>query len=772
MPVKVGGAFHPKLIFLTGKDKGLVLVGSHNMTLSGFGFNREMTNLVRIDGRADAEGVSLAQDVWAEIEYWLSHFTSDVPDQIRLMVRRVREFAPWMQSAARKDGRVRLLAGRPNSASLWSQFANSIGGDVDSVSLTGAFFDRELNFVRQVANDLRPKRLTIAVDPNTVQISPNARTLIDISLVSAKALGVDEESDLESSRYLHAKGIFVQQEDGQAIFASGSANPSAPAWLSPNLRSNVELMLAYYGDQAHSAAEATGFASIAGMPFLCEEDWLAIRENAETQTEAEPPSHRSGVAVVEDFRVLLDRNLLSELLEPKFILFSPEGITLGQSTQPRPQDELVIVEFPEADLLAASALNVVVDDRLVLKLLLHHCKEVEEQSRSGTQRRFKEALQSLESDSPNIEALIGCIEKIVFSEATEAKSVASVKASASGNTSEDGLTEPGGLAIDVEEMTGRRPKKRLNHNGDFGYLLDTLIYHLNLNRSAPTEHVDLMGRSEEEQVGADDDQDEESYVSRKQEEILTACHAKVKTLIYRMTAQLKAFVKGEQPLEQVLVRLLAVLAVLRELRKCDGRVTWVEKGKTTVPEEVRSKLLNEIMFSLFEGEQSLLHLEGLGEEIQSSDDVARLKGLLLWLAWDCRLAMDLRKQFNESQESLNSRLERNAMVLALAQMAHSEDVVLEEAEESIGGFSSSDKSWLRNIDSLSQWCLAVRKNSSKNTWPEGAEPGDVALSRNIKSWDLRIVATSTPSRLSLIKLSKDNTSLRFKPTHLDIARLI
>src|SRR3954451_18157227 len=42
LPVSVPGAFHPKLIFLTGKSKGAILVGSHNMTLAGFGFNREI----------------------------------------------------------------------------------------------------------------------------------------------------------------------------------------------------------------------------------------------------------------------------------------------------------------------------------------------------------------------------------------------------------------------------------------------------------------------------------------------------------------------------------------------------------------------------------------------------------------------------------------------------------------------------------------------------------------------------------------------------------
>ncbi|MES9881145.1 MAG: hypothetical protein ABW185_09715 [Sedimenticola sp.] len=54
-------------------------------------------------------------------------------------------------------------------------------------------------------------------------------------------------------------------------------------------------------------------------------------------------------------------------------------------------------------------------DELMLKLLLHHSRTIEEQARTGVQRRFKEALLSLETDTPNIGLLIECIDKIVFS---------------------------------------------------------------------------------------------------------------------------------------------------------------------------------------------------------------------------------------------------------------------------------------------------------------------------------------------------------------------
>lgn len=197
---------------------------------------------------------------------------------------------------------------------------------------------------------------------------------------------------------------------------------------------------------------------------------------------------------------------------------------------------------------------------------------------------------------------------------------------------------PETLAIDVSELKKRGSERRLNHSSDFAYLLDALIYHLQIREDRSLEERDKYGRNEEEQIGSDDDASDpvQQMTTAEQASLLSACHAKVGTLVRRMVLQLEAYSENRLSLQEVLVRLLGVLAVFRELRRCDGRVSWIEKGKTTVPEEQRMRLLHGIMFNLFErnpssGGASLLNLKPLGEEFQESDDLARLKGLVLWL---------------------------------------------------------------------------------------------------------------------------------------------
>ena len=56
VPMRTAGAFHPKVCLLVGPKKASVLIGSHNLTLSGFGYNREITNWIEVDGVRDVEG--------------------------------------------------------------------------------------------------------------------------------------------------------------------------------------------------------------------------------------------------------------------------------------------------------------------------------------------------------------------------------------------------------------------------------------------------------------------------------------------------------------------------------------------------------------------------------------------------------------------------------------------------------------------------------------------------------------------------------------------
>lgn len=772
LPVSVPGAFHPKLIFLTGKSKGAILVGSHNMTLAGFGFNREITNLVQIREK-DAAGITLAQDVWKEIEYWLNDFTVGIPDHVRSMIRRVKEFAPWLNGSPSADPKIRLLAGRPGGAPLWQQFTGLLEGETSQFSAGGAFFDQELNFLKRVKKDLQPDRITVAVDPKTVQMPVLAQALEGVTFVQAGRIGCDEKSD---EPYLHAKFVLAQQKEGMSVFASGSANPSRPAWLADDAGGNVELMLARIGDDALKTANSLGCGGIHTFPTLTQKNWEEISINQPQWESAPATGIRSGVALAEATRILFDLDLLKGFSDLTFAIIAADGSAISNSVDIAVDDRFAVLNFATSDIEKAIALQGFDASKLALNLVLHHAGMVEEQARSGTQRRLRDALASLDTDNPDISLLIQCIDKIVFDEDGPAAAGQPAKRSGSRNSQQPtGPDSVATLEIDVSEMRKGGKKQRLNHSSDFAYLLDALIYHLRLHEDKSREELDRFGRTEEEQIGADDDPNAEvALTPDKQAELLVACHSKVRTVVNRMISQLKAYAERKVALTKILIRLLGVLAVLRELRSCDGRAAWIEKGKTAVPKDQRLRLLEAVMLNIFEREpstSSLLSLEALGEEFSESDDVARLKGLLLWLAWDCGLTLNLHKPFRESPEAWEQRLKRNAMIVALAQVVLSDETVIDEARESIGSFTTGELDWLRDIRRLADSFATLRADKGALRRGELAEAGDIAFHMTAEDWIVRMVAGRNGGKISLVVLKENKPRLTYLADHLAVASL-
>jgi hypothetical protein len=767
MPVRVPGKFHPKLIFLAGKKRGLVIIGSHNLTLAGFGFNRELTNFVHVQNAEDLAAIAVGRQVWNEVEHWLIDFSPGVPHQVIDMVRRVKDFAPWLKVEGEPDANLALLAGRPGERTLWEQLQSHITGPVSEVILGGAFFDAEGRFLEQVMRDLQPQKMVVGIDPSTVQISESARAMSGADFVNAAGLGAEDQAKQKDGRYLHAKAIYLTQEGGRSLFASGSANPSRPAWLADRHSGNAELMLVRLGAEAEKSAESTGFSDLAKMPKLSDGDWEVVRQSQNVQIAVHRSEFARGIAVVDEERILADLKQLKTAKVDQFVLCAEGGAEIARTERFSAQGEIGVVELPGINLANAFDLRCLNKNDLKLVLLLHHAREVEEQARTGVQRRFKEALSSLGTDTPNIALLIDCIDKIIFSDEVAIAHKGPRQGPASRQEEDVETPTPETLAIDVSEVRKRKSKHRLHHTGDFGYLLDTLIYHLRIHEDKSMEELDHLGRSEEEQVGSDDEEDHsEKTVLFMHGDILKVCHTKVHTLVNRMAAQLHAYLEGRQPLDKVLTRLLGVLAVLRELRRCDKSATWVEKGKTTVPAEERLRLLEDVMFSLFEGKQSILLLDSLGEEFADSDDIARLKGLLLLLAWDCGLTLDLSTPFMESREQLNERLRENAMMLALAQMVCADEVVIDEARHSIGSLTSSELDWLLEIQHLAKQCDAVREGAVESKATIQAVPGDIAVHRTLKNLGLRIVGSNSGNQISLIRLDRKKDRINYVPDHL------
>lgn len=754
-PIKVPGAFHPKIIVLVGEKKALVAVGSHNMTLAGFGFNRELTNVVRVGANEDPSARAVVQQAWDEVEHWLQINQLSLPSQVIEMVDKVRDFAPWLNKvkSSGSEGR-RIFGARPGNIDLWSQLTGSIKGGVREVSVFGAFFDKDFSFVRQIKTDLAPSKIIVAVDPATVQMPTRDNVIPGVEFVSAAGLGARKKDGETQVGYLHAKGILLKVDGGDTLLALGSANPSAPAWLAGRARSNVEIMFVSGGVEAKKTADDLGLSAISSMPVLTNEEWDQISTNYYESPAEDSSSIMRCPAVVEGDRIIVSADLVAGISDVKTSLHGANRSLIDEGASIEPDGLTCFVRYPIEKLSVANKL-IVTNEDIELELLLHHHDELEAHSRTGPQRQLKNAILSLDSGSPDLELLISCLDKIIFSDVSVVESESVKKGKEASKPESEEEKEPTNLLVDVEDMKTRTPKKRLLETGDFAYLLDALIYHLRLSEDKVVENLDHFGRSEEEQIDADDPETDESPEKNLADSILLEhCNRKVTTLVSRMIKQLQSFERGEQSFQDVLVRLLGVLAVLRELRKCDNSAQWVPQGKTAVPLEQRERIFDAIMWSVFDGKFSLLHLEALGEEIENSDEISRLKGLLIWLAWDSGKAFISTKPFNESQQHFEARLFNNGMLLALAQSIRSDQIVIDEAKQSIGTLTKTELEWLKDLQTLAADCDSFIGHRASEYSDSEVESGDLAVHKTAKTSEARVVF-SAGHKVRLIQLCKD-----------------
>jgi hypothetical protein len=776
VPIKVSGAFHPKVILLVGKRKGMLLVGSHNLTLSGFGYNREMSNLIHYRGSDDIEAAALINSAWQNVLGWTETQADWLPGHIIDMVKKVQDFAPWLRDSAGalSDG-CRVLSSRTDAPTLWQQLVDfTAAGPVKKVVVSGAFFDGNLSFIEKVRDDLSPAELIVGIDPATVQF-PVGKELPGVSIVNCAGLGSAEKDDKQAG-YLHAKSLLIEREDGEMVLAVGSANPSYPAWLAPGISQNVEMMIARKGKDAEEAAEELGLQAITSMPPLTEQEWAVAKHNWER--EDEPGKNDSAAQIVialatdNDIRFRVPGITLPPGLDCE-ITATFEGLPLMRQASLAGSEYILSAEGINA---LATFFRFKVDDKCFTGLI-QYSKQIEGLSRTGSQRKFNEALASLTTGMPNIEHFVECIKDIIKISDSVAVTRAAPAVASHGNADTAAVQKEGSeLSIGLDEVVEREHlrKHRLRASDDLGYLLDVLLYNLRdespIGLDVAMEERDAKGRSEEEQVDADDDEevllplpvpDGQRPPADADRGTLAVCHYKVGSLVSTACDKLEALKQGRLEMSQFIVIMAGILSALRLLRGLNGKVPWIGAGQTAVPQKELQKLFHKLANVAYDGDKSIICLDSKYSHLADADEFMRLKGLVIWLAWESGISLTNKKPFNESLEECKARFDANRLYVATAQLIAGDEDVISEARLSIGQFSSIDMDWFDKIVAVDRLFWDACANSASLPTGVEANPGDFGFNSLKPELGVRQVLVRDGNNLSLAYHYKDHSHFKF-----------
>lgn len=665
LPIGAPGTFHSKIYLLLGQKKAIILIGSHNLTLSGFCYNREITNCIEVTSPNDKEGAALLNAVWQMVRQWINMERDKAPKPLLESALAIGNFiAPLVIHASLMTSTV-AVAQTPGELPLIEQLIEKVSPDVKRIGIIGAFFDHDQTFIKELQKHWPTAEIVIGIDPETVYL-PDISDAKSFRYVDAHQLWKNVHG------YLHAKMLFF--DTGVAAmdtFVSGSANPSRPAWMATALNGNVEAVLLRTGIEAHTAAEATGIIGVFDLPGLAAEALTSIVLRSATRKDADKSASIPiwiGISNFTDGELRISYYDKSTVINR--VAFLGQNLEILEETDKIELIGTEIILYPTIELAQIRSCVFTSNNNLVARAMIVHPSILSTSSRSTKQSQIRSALNSLGSSESDLSKVIATVERVIFADEAPREIEIAVSEHQSRRAKAKPTAVPATLAISVADMPKTKKTIRLLKDGDLAYLLDVLLRRLSDGLESQSVETDSSVRTEEEQIGQDDaDAPDPSKVKLStnfldDRGIAKAVARRVRMLTHRMIQQFGLAVMNPDRQASAVIQLIAVLALLRELRHLDKLKRWQIIGQPLAEEKDRKHLLDESLKYLLGSNSCLIDIadRAAGE---CTDETVQLRVLLLWLAWD--LGEELTEQIDriwDTKERL-AKLKTNAVLFKL-----------------------------------------------------------------------------------------------------------
>ena len=719
VPVSVPGAFHPKVFLRLGRRKGSLFIGSHNLTVAGFGFNDELTNLFIHDGDAAAD----SHPFKTVVAFLREHLVEDLP-QLRQAFDDAIQVAPWLRSPAAVNPAVRILCMQAGQPDLWSQLRTIVRGRVRRAFVTAPFFDSDLLFVSRLIDVLKPAELLLAIDPDCVEIpAMKASRLQNVRWLdlSKRMPGPDTRAGLLP--YLHAKAYWFETDEAE-ILITGSANPSRPAFTAPDTQRNAELVVARIEKPGRSLGNEIGITALTQLPEVTASVWDQIAERQKRMKLTGDRGNAScSIAVVTNSGFILDRPVdrNARIAALDINGRSLESVSIARAI---PKAELAASDHcrNSAHLLTISA------DDVEIIAIVHHPSRIAELFASDIRRALRQTLGSIDDDPAQLESLLKLAEKVIFDSEFDISAVTQLaKKGHAGQKAAPSAGSPESLSIEAKGRRRSAHRRISLANGDITVLLDALIRRLGEGLIEP--HV-FSGPTEEERIDSDDDAEELPPPPVDFERLGSICRRKVRRLLKRMDGQLE--LQKNEP-RRAIVQLAAVMSVLHRLRIIEQSDDWRRANVVLLNLDDLTYFFEAASDAVGCGRQSLAakSLEDTDNEI--FDELSIAIGLLVWLAWECepQPAEDPEKPWTKGAVDEEEFLPWKQHLLYLGRHIVDDDqaqLIAADALSKIYRREADQQVWLKNTIAESGWIANFERNPSGGKASKNPiKPGDIVL---------------------------------------------
>jgi len=646
-PMRCGGAFHPKLLLLVGKNKGFLAVGSHNVTISGYGQNLEITNVCRFDAKRP-ETLPVFLKAFRACQTWMADYGENIPNEVADSLAKVTKLCPWLDEEELPQSEdVKLLFTSSSTPSLWGQLSPLLPSNPRVIKGLSAFFDSKLAFVNKI-NELGASEFYLGVQPSLVKAPQSLANVTGCRLVDSSAIG-------SSSNYIHAK-LMQMEFDDQELLVSGSANWSAPAWLVSGSSGNAEAVLVRTDADVSEAVNELGLNKLKDEPKL---ESLPFVESLDSTTEKNSIKMLV-LAYDEDGSIRIPLGDWSKDVSAFYVgdygYKNKLNCTYGNDC----------IALKQEEIRPGEVITLCLGVETVARVVLHNVSEIRRQSATGQERKIRQALGSLNTENPEIELLFKCIDQLSAREQSGEKKLVTKRVETGKEINEK---VPSTLVRSIEDrrLDKASGRLRLAASGDIGMIMDVLIHSMKVGADNASRGLneDKYGRNEEEQVGADDGVVDAQEQVVTEEVIAELCAKKFHSTLNKLKGYLEGAGKGG------IHAALGVAAISQQLwnQSSDNRFLTTELLGS----------LFEILCKHFLEDTDGVYQNGESEDIFSSDDWGRLLGYIAWLAFYAGIDWRERLPLSASDDEKNQWRWANACWLYLAQRLIRDDLARESA---------------------------------------------------------------------------------------------
>lgn len=241
-PVYCTGVFHPKILMLFGEKRGLLIVGSGNLTSAGMGTNDEIWAAYHLDGTD-----SVNAPIFGQVFSYLQQYWPQVKGFNKEKLEWIRQYSPWLEElpTANATTFIRLSSsrevaflGNSKGTSIYKQLCQVLpAAPLSELTVISPFYDQNGELLQSLAQYLQPENFNCILEqdggsfpiklPEVLQSSINFYDWRDCYVDHVKF------NERRISK-LHAKLLHFKYKDGPEYLLIGSANATPEGFGTPS----------------------------------------------------------------------------------------------------------------------------------------------------------------------------------------------------------------------------------------------------------------------------------------------------------------------------------------------------------------------------------------------------------------------------------------------------------------------------------------------------------------------------------------------------------